>query len=95
MIHPSAVVEPGALLGQDVEVWHFVHIRSGAVIGDGTILGKSTYIDAGARIGARCKIENFVSVYSGVTLEDDVFVGPSAVFTNDMNPRGPFTLSGS
>ena len=87
MIHPTAVVEPGAVVEEGSRIWHFVHVREGAVVGAGTQLGKSVYVDAGARIGARCRIQNFVSVYAGVTLEDDVFVGPSAVFTNDLFPR--------
>jgi acetyltransferase-like isoleucine patch superfamily enzyme len=92
-------VEDGAELGSDVAVWHFCHVRSGARIGAGSSLGKSTYVDAGAVIGKRCRIQNFVSVYNGVTLEDEVFVGPSATFTNDLRPRvetadaGTWTLS--
>lgn len=44
-------------------------------------------IDEGVQIGDRVKIQKNVSVYKGVTLEDEVFVGPSAVFTNDLQPR--------
>lgn len=86
-IHPSAVVEEGAQLGSDVRLWHFVHVRGGAVIGDGTQVGKSCYIDSDVVIGSHCKIQNFVSVFRGVSLGDHVFVGPSAVFTNDRFPR--------
>lgn len=86
-VHPTAVVEDGAHIGEGSSVWHHAHVRAGAVVGPGTSLGKNVFVDAGARIGARCKIQNNVSVYSGVVLEDDVFVGPSAVFTNDRFPR--------
>lgn len=86
-VHPTAVVEEGAQIGEGASVWHHAHIRAGAVVGPGTSIGKNVYVDAGARVGARCKIQNNVSVYSGVVLEDDVFVGPSAVFTNDRFPR--------
>jgi UDP-2-acetamido-3-amino-2,3-dideoxy-glucuronate N-acetyltransferase len=86
-VHPTAVVEDGAEIGEGASIWHHAHVRSGAVIGAGSIIGKNVYVDAGARVGARCKIQNNVSVYSGVVLEDDVFVGPSAVFTNDRFPR--------
>jgi UDP-2-acetamido-3-amino-2,3-dideoxy-glucuronate N-acetyltransferase len=91
VIDPSAVVEDGAVVGQGARIWHFAHVRSGARIGDDTVIGKSAYIDTGAVIGAGCKIQNFVSVYSGVTLEDEVFVGPSVVFTNDLHPRASGT----
>lgn len=86
-VHPTAVVEPGVLLGDEVRLWHFVHARMGAAIGEGTQVGKSCYIDSGVVIGQRCKIQNFVSVFRGVSLGDDVFVGPSVVFTNDLFPR--------
>ena len=91
MIHPTAVVEDGAEIGAGARVWHFVHVRAGAVVGQETWLGKSVYIDAGAVVGARCRVMNFVSVYKGVTIEDGVFVGPSAVFTNDLYPRAGFS----
>jgi acetyltransferase-like isoleucine patch superfamily enzyme len=86
-IHESAIVEKGATIGEGSHVWHHCHLRSGAKVGRNTNLGKNVYIDTGAVVGDNCKIQNNVSVYRGVTLEDDVFVGPSAVFTNDLNPR--------
>lgn len=87
MIHPSAIVDEGAMIGSDCRIWHFVHVCSGAVIGDGSSLGQGVFVGGRAVIGKNCKIQNNVSVYDGVTLEDDVFVGPSAVFTNVYNPR--------
>jgi len=87
VIHPTAVVEDGAVVGDGTRVWHFAHVRSGARVGERCVIGKSVFVDDGAVIGNACKIQNFVSVYSGVTLEDEVFVGPSAVFTNDRYPR--------
>jgi UDP-2-acetamido-3-amino-2,3-dideoxy-glucuronate N-acetyltransferase len=86
-IHPTAVVEDGAVVGGGTYIWHRSHIRSGARIGAGCTIGFSVYVDAGAVIGDRCKIQNHVSVYRGVVLEDDVFVGPAATFTNDRYPR--------
>lgn len=86
-VHPTAVVEDGAEIGEATQIWHFAHVRAGARIGSATIIGKSVYVGDGAVIGDGCKVQNFVSVYSGVTLADEVFVGPSAVFTNDLVPR--------
>lgn len=86
-IHETAVVEPGARIGDGTRVWHHAHIRAGAAIGAGCVLGKGTFVDAGVRIGDRVKVQNGVSVYRGVTLEEDVFVGPQVAFTNDPFPR--------
>jgi UDP-2-acetamido-3-amino-2,3-dideoxy-glucuronate N-acetyltransferase len=86
-IHPTALVEDGAVVGERTRVWHYAHIRAGAVVGPDATIGRNVYVDAGVRIGARTKIQNNVSVYRGVELADEVFVGPSAVFTNDRQPR--------
>ena len=86
-IHPSAIVDDGAVLGADCRVWHFVHISAGARIGDGCSFGQNVFVANDVVIGRNVKIQNNVSVYDAVTLEDDVFCGPSMVFTNVHNPR--------
>ncbi len=86
-IHPSAIVDDGAALGDGCRVWHFVHISAGARIGSDCSFGQNVYVGNDVRIGDNVKIQNNVSVYDAVTLEDDVFCGPSMVFTNVYNPR--------
>ena len=87
VIHPSAIVDDGAVLGPDCRVWHFVHISAGARIGAGCSFGQNVFVANDVRIGDFVKIQNNVSVYDAVTLEDEVFCGPSVVFTNVHNPR--------
>lgn len=86
-IHPLAVVDEGAKIGDGTRIWHFAHIRGTATIGNGCNIGKDVYIDADVVIGNNVKIQNGVSVYQGVTIEDDVFCGPHMTFTNDLYPR--------
>jgi UDP-2-acetamido-3-amino-2,3-dideoxy-glucuronate N-acetyltransferase len=86
-IHPSAIVDEGAVLGDGCRVWHFVHICAGARIGQHCSFGQSVFVGNDVVIGDNVKIQNNVSVYDAVTLEDDVFCGPSMVFTNVYNPR--------
>ena len=86
-VHPSAIVDDGATLGDGCSVWHFVHVSAGARIGEKCSLGQNVYVGNDVRIGNNVKIQNNVSVYDAVTLEDDVFCGPSVVFTNVYNPR--------
>ena len=86
-IHPSGIVDEGAVLGDGCRVWHFVHISAGARIGERCSFGQNVYVGNDVRIGDNVKIQNNVSVYDAVTLEDDVFCGPSMVFTNVYNPR--------
>ena len=86
-IHPTAIVDDGAVLGEDCRVWHWVHISAGARIGARCSFGQNVYVGNDVAIGSNVKIQNNVSVYDAVTLEDDVFCGPSMVFTNVYNPR--------
>jgi len=86
-VHESAIVDDGAQLGAGCRVWHFVHVCSGAVIGNNVSLGQNVFVGNKVKIGNECKIQNNVSVYDNVTLEDGVFCGPSMVFTNVYNPR--------
>lgn len=86
-IHPTAIVDNGAILGEGTRVWHWTHVSAGAKIGKGCSLGQNVYVGNRVSIGDNVKIQNNVSVYDNVVLEDDVFCGPSMVFTNVINPR--------
>jgi len=86
-VHPSAIVDDGAQIGDGSRVWHFVHVCGGARIGAGVSLGQNVFVGNKVVIGDRCKVQNNVSVYDNVTLEEGVFCGPSMVFTNVHNPR--------
>lgn len=85
--HESAIVDDGAIIGEDSRVWHFSHVCGGAKIGKGVSLGQNVFVGNKVTIGDRCKIQNNVSVYDNVHLEAEVFCGPSMVFTNVYNPR--------
>lgn len=89
-IHPTAVVDDGAVLGDGTKVWHFCHIQSGAHIGENCSLGQNVNVANDVVIGNGVKIQNNVSVYKGVQLDDWVFCGPSCVFTNDLTPRAKY-----
>jgi UDP-2-acetamido-3-amino-2,3-dideoxy-glucuronate N-acetyltransferase len=86
-IHPTAIVDEGAQIGESSRIWHWVHVCSGARIGKGVSLGQNVFVGNKVIIGDNCKIQNNVSVYDNVTLEEGVFCGPSMVFTNVYNPR--------
>ena len=87
VVHPTAIIDEGALIGADTRVWHWVHVCARARIGERCSLGQNVFVGNDVQIGDNVKIQNNVSVYDGVTLEDDVFCGPSVVFTNVYNPR--------
>jgi UDP-2-acetamido-3-amino-2,3-dideoxy-glucuronate N-acetyltransferase len=86
-VHPTAIVDEGAQIGEDTRVWHWVHICGQAKIGKGCSFGQNVFVGNDVVIGNNCKVQNNVSIYDAVRLEDDVFCGPSMVFTNVYNPR--------
>lgn len=86
-IHPTAVVDDGAQIGDGSKIWHFCHVMAGARIGAEVGLGQNCFVASGVTVGDGCRIQNNVSLYSGVVLEERVFCGPSVVFTNVSTPR--------
>tara|TARA_R110002033_G_scaffold13319_12_gene39664 strand:- start:8949 stop:9524 length:576 start_codon:yes stop_codon:yes gene_type:complete len=87
MKHETAIVDDGAVIGENSRVWHWVHVCGGAIIGKGVSLGQNVFVGNKVTIGDKCKIQNNVSIYDNVHLEEGVFCGPSMVFTNVYNPR--------
>lgn len=86
-IADTAIVEPGAEIGDGAQIWHHVQIRRGARIGRDCIVGKGAFIDSDVHVGDCVKIQNGALLYHGATLERGVFVGPGAILTNDKLPR--------
>lgn len=86
MIHPTAVCE-STNIGTGTNVWAFVHILPGAVIGQDCQICDFVFIENLVTIGNRVTIKSGVQIWDGVSLGDDVFVGPNVTFTNDKYPQ--------
>lgn len=86
-VHESSVVEKGAIVGDNSNIWHYSHVMPRVQIGQGCNIGQNVFIANDVSLGNNVKIQNNVSIYTGVNCEDDVFLGPSMVFTNVINPR--------
>ena len=90
--HETAVIDPGAIIGENTKIWHFSHVMKSAEIGEKCNIGQNVYI--AGKLGKGCKVQNNVSVYKGVECDNGVFLGPSCVFTNDKNPRCNYPKNG-
>ena len=77
MIHPSAIVEPGAKLGADVEVGPWTYIGGDVEIGDGCRIGAHCVIKGPTRIGRENRIFAFCSI--GEQPQDKKFQGHEPV----------------
>ena len=62
MIHPTAIVHPGAKLAPDVEIGAYTVIGEHVEIGAGTIVGPHAVITGHTRIGRANRIFQFVSL---------------------------------
>ena len=56
MIHKTAIIDPGAELGADVDVGPFTIIEADVTIGDGTVIGPNVSIRPYTSIGPRCNV---------------------------------------
>ena len=90
-IHPSSVVDEGAVIGDFTKIWHYCHIEPRAVVGENNNIGQNAYIGNDAVVGNGCRIGNSVSVFANVILEDFVFCAPFMVFTHVFYPRAAVT----
>jgi acetyltransferase-like isoleucine patch superfamily enzyme len=98
-IHPTAIVYPGTVLGDDVRVLEHAVVgkqpilgrKSTAkreplpptVIGDGTVISTGAIVFAGSHIGAGCIVGDQACVRERVQIADDVVVGRGALVEND------------
>jgi len=62
MIHPTAIVHPGAVLGADVEIGPFAIIGEHVKIGRGTKVGASSVVEGWTEIGENNQIFHLTSV---------------------------------
>lgn len=62
LIHPTAIIAPGAVLAPDVEVGAYSIIGENVSIGAGTIIGPHCIIDGHTRIGKNNNFYRFCSI---------------------------------
>ncbi|MGB1156003.1 MAG: acyl-ACP--UDP-N-acetylglucosamine O-acyltransferase [Alphaproteobacteria bacterium] len=72
-IHPSAVIEDGAQLGQDVNVGPFCHIGAGVVLGDGCTLHSHVVMQGETSLGEGCEVYPFACL--GTAPQDKKYAG--------------------
>ncbi len=86
-VHPTAMIEPGTVIGRGTAIWDNVHVRHSTRIGEDCIIGEKSYIAYAVHIGDRVKINAFVYICTAVSIERGVMISAGTVFTNDRFPR--------
>ncbi|PID41045.1 MAG: acyl-[acyl-carrier-protein]--UDP-N-acetylglucosamine O-acyltransferase [Proteobacteria bacterium] len=77
MIHPTAIVDPGATIGKNVIIGAYSIIGEDVVIGDGTRIGPHVVIDPHVSIGESCNIFQFAAI--GAIPQDLKFGGEKSL----------------
>ena len=72
-VHPTAVVDPSAKLGEGVHIGAYTVVEKGAEIGDGAVVEAQVFIGEGCRVGAKTHI------YPQVTLREGTVVGRECI----------------
>jgi len=61
-VHSTAIVDPNAKIGDDVNIGPFSIIEAGVSIGDRTTVGNNVTISSGTHVGKDCKIFHSASI---------------------------------
>ncbi len=84
MIHPQAIIEPGAIIGKNVKVGPWTFIASNVVIGDDCEISSHVVINGPTRIGKGNRIFQFASI--GEDCQDLKYAGePTELIIGDNN----------
>ena len=82
-VHPSAVVDPSAQLGERVSIQPLAVIEPGAKIGDDTIIGAGSYVGHETVIGSACHIYPNVTIRERSRIGSRVIIHSGAVIGAD------------
>lgn len=78
-VHPSASIDPTAVLGPGVRIGAQVSVGPGAQIGDASSIGAGSVIGAGVQIGQQADIGPRVVIAARSQIGDRVLILPGAV----------------
>ena len=106
-IHPTAVIEDGAQLGENIAIGAYVYVGAGAVIGAGSILhphvyigpeaiiGRDALIYSGARIAARVEVGDRCLIHFNASIGADgfSFVTPQAGSVESVRSTGAIAFT--
>jgi UDP-3-O-[3-hydroxymyristoyl] glucosamine N-acyltransferase len=82
-VHPSAVVDPSAVLGRDVSVGAHAVIDAGVRLGDRVVVGPGVHVGEGVAIGEDATLRSNVAVYPGTSIGARVVVHAGSVVGSD------------
>jgi len=82
-VHPTAVVDSSAKLGEGVAIGPYAVIAPRVTLGSGTMVGAHAVLAPDVTVGEDSVIHGHVAVYPGTTIGDRVVVHAGAVLGSD------------
>lgn len=82
-IHPTAVIDPEATIGENVYIGAYVVIEAGVRVGDNSYIYPQTFIDNNVTIGSDCILYSGVKIYDGCVLGNCCIIHSGAVIGAD------------
>jgi UDP-N-acetylglucosamine acyltransferase len=93
-IHPSAIVEAGAVLGTDVEIGPYTLVGSRVCLGDGVKIGSHVVLLGNTELGPRCTVHPHAVLGGGPQYRGDsgrdarLVIGPDTVIREHVTMNG-------
>ncbi|MEE2830039.1 MAG: UDP-3-O-(3-hydroxymyristoyl)glucosamine N-acyltransferase, partial [Myxococcota bacterium] len=78
-LHPSAVIDPTAAIGDGTYIGPGVVIEQNAQVGEDCILGAQVYLGPEVQLGDGCRLEPGVRILAASHLGKEVIIGPGSV----------------
>lgn len=82
-IHPTAVIDETATVGEDVYLGAYCVVSANAVIGSGSSIYPHTYIGDGVKLGRNCTLHPGVRVYRECVIGENCILHAGAVIGAD------------
>ena len=77
-IHPTAIIEDGATLGEEVEIGPYAHIGRDVKLGNGVKIGQGAIVDGHSTLGDGCQVFPYALI--GMKTQDLKYVEGSVSF---------------
>lgn len=82
-IHPAAIIEPSAKIGNDVYIGPYVYIGEDSIIGEGCALYPHAYVGDKTVIGNNCKLFSGVKIYHECKIGNNCVIHAGTVIGSD------------
>ncbi|MCU0363873.1 MAG: UDP-3-O-(3-hydroxymyristoyl)glucosamine N-acyltransferase [Bacteroidales bacterium] len=82
-VHPSAVIEPSARIGNDIYIGPYAYVGENVVIGDGSSIYPHVYIGDNTTVGKNCTMYSGVKIYHECIIGENCTIHAGSVIGSD------------